>query len=72
MSERITPTRKKQKPAYPHYFSPRYQEILHHTVRSFPDYIARLPADRKNRIIFIQVAEGSTGDGQPCKGLPRA
>lgn len=65
MPERITPARKKQKPTYPYYFSPLYREILHHTVRSLADYIAGLPADLKSRIIFIQVAEGSTGDGQP-------
>ena len=70
MPERITPARKKQKPTYPYYFSPLYREILHHTVRSLADYIAGLPADLKSRIIFIQVAEGSTGDGQPYKGVP--
>ena len=70
MPERITPARVKQKPEYPYYFSPLYKEILHQTVRALADYIAALPADLKDRIIFIQVAEGSTGDGQPYKGVP--
>ena len=68
--ERITPARKRQKPTYPYYFDARYQEILHRTVRALGDYLAGLPADLKDRIIFIQVAEGSTGDGQPYKGVP--
>lgn len=70
MPERITPARKRQKPTYPYYFDPRYKNILHHTVRALADYIAALPADLKNRIVFLQVAEGSTGDGQPYKGVP--
>jgi hypothetical protein len=70
MPERITPARKRQKPTYPYYFSPLYKDILQHTVRALADYIAALPADLKNRIIFTQVAEGSTGDGQPYKGVP--
>jgi hypothetical protein len=70
MPERITPARKVQKPTYPYYFNPLFKDILHHTVTALADYIAALPPDLKNRIIFIQVAEGSTGDGQPYKGDP--
>lgn len=70
MPERITPARKKQKPTYPYYFDPRYKQILHHTVQALGDYIATLPPALKSRILFIQVAEGSTGDGQPYKGIP--
>jgi hypothetical protein len=68
--ERISPARVKQKPEYPYYFSPLYQRLLQTTVRALADYIAALPDDLKQRIIFIQVAEGSTGDGQPYKGVP--
>lgn len=70
MPERITPARKRQKPTYPYYFDPLYKEILHHTVKSLADYVASLPPRLKDRIIFIQVAEGATGDGQPYKGVP--
>lgn len=68
--ERITPARKLQKPTYPYYFDPRYKEILHHTVTALADYLAALPTELKERVIFIQVAEGATGDGQPYKGMP--
>ena len=70
MPERITPARKVQKPTYPYYFNPLFREILHNTVTALANYLAALPPDLKNRIIFIQVAEGSTGDGQPYKGVP--
>lgn len=70
MPERITPARKLQKPTYPYYFDPLYKEILHELVTALSNYIAALPEDLKSRIIFIQVAEGATGDGQPYKGVP--
>ena len=70
MPERITPARKLQKPTYPYYFDPLYKEILHELVTALSNYIAALPEDLKSRIIFIQVAEGATGDGQPYKGIP--
>lgn len=70
MPERITPARKLQKPTYPYYFDPLYKEILHELVTGLSNYIAALPEDLKSRIIFIQVAEGATGDGQPYKGIP--
>jgi hypothetical protein len=70
MPERITPARKVQKPTYPYYFDPLFQDILHATVTALSDYIAALPVELKERIIFLQVAEGATGDGQPYKGVP--
>ncbi|HRP05410.1 MAG TPA: hypothetical protein PLV87_10910, partial [Opitutaceae bacterium] len=70
MPERIPPARKLQKPTYPYYFDPLYKEILHELVTGLSNYIAALPEDLKSRIIFIQVAEGATGDGQPYKGIP--
>ncbi|MBP7141056.1 MAG: hypothetical protein KBA71_04060 [Opitutaceae bacterium] len=70
MPERITPARKLQKPTYPYYFDPLYKEILHELVTALSDYLAALPEDLKSRILFIQVAEGATGDGQPYKGVP--
>lgn len=68
--ERITPARKSQKPTYPYYFDPLYKEILHQTVTALANYLAALPTDLKERVIFLQVAEGATGDGQPYKGVP--
>jgi hypothetical protein len=70
MPERMTPARKLQKPTYPYYFDPMFQEILHDTVTALANYLAALPSDLKERIVFLQVAEGSTGDGQPYKGVP--
>jgi hypothetical protein len=68
--ERTNPFRQKVKPTFPYYFSPIYQANFHRTIKALGDYIAALPADLKERIVFMQVAEGSTGDGQPYKGTP--
>ncbi len=68
--ERITPFRTKQTPTFPYYFSPIYQERFHRAIRAMGAYIAGLPPHLKERIIFVQAAEGSTGDGQPYKGRP--
>ena len=68
--ERINPFRQRVKPTFPYYFNPIYIENFHRTIRALGDYCAALPAGLKERIVFIQVAEGSTGDGQPYKGLP--
>ena len=58
------------KSTYPYYFDERYQKHLRATVKAIADYVAKLPADLKERIIFVQVAEGATGDGAPYKGAP--
>ncbi len=39
-------------------------------IDAFGDYVSRLPSHLRERIIFLQSAEGSTGDGQPYKGNP--
>ena len=68
--ERISPFRTLVKPTFPYYFSPIYKEHFHRTIQALGDYIAKLPADLKERIVFVQVAEGSTGDDDPYKGTP--
>ena len=68
--ERIDPTRKLVQPGFPYYFSPIYKERFHGMIQALGDYVAGLPADLKSRLVFVQVAEGSTGDGQPYKGTP--
>ncbi len=68
--ERIDPFRKKVKPTFPYYFSPIYKENFHRAIRALGDYVASLPPELKSRLVFVQAAEGSTGDGQPYKGIP--
>ncbi len=65
---RTNPFRKQVKPLFPYYFSPVYQTNFHHIIQALGDYLASLPKDLKGRIVFVQSAEGSTGDGGPYKG----
>ena len=68
--QRISPGRKVQNLTFPYYFDPTFQKLLRATVKALADYIAALPDDLKQRIVFVQMAEGSTGDGGPYKGAP--
>ena len=60
----------KREPAFPYYLDPTYTELFMTLIEEFGDYLTALPADLRERIIFLQSAEGSTGDGQPYKGVP--
>jgi hypothetical protein len=39
-------------------------------IDAFGKYVNALPPELRERIVFVQCAEGSTGDGQPYKGKP--
>jgi hypothetical protein len=56
--------------AYPYYFHPEYKFRFGELIDAFGTYVKKLPPDQRNRILFVQSAEGSTGDGQPYKGTP--
>ncbi len=67
------PLGKKEKPlTFPYYLDPTYRKHYYRLIERFARYINGLPASLYNRIIFVQSAEGSTGDGQPYKGKPIA
>ena len=68
--ERTSPVRKRSSPIFPYYFHPIYREHFYGAIQALGDYVAALPPDLKERIVFVQSAEGSTGDGQPYKGKP--
>lgn len=55
---------------FPYYLDENYKYYFHRMIDSLGTYICSLPSELKNRIIFIQSAEGSTGDGKPYKGDP--
>ncbi len=54
-------------PFYPH---PEYQRRFMALIDAFGEYVRGLPQELRQRIMFVQSAEGSTGDGQPYKGRP--
>ena len=55
---------------YPYYFHPEYKNRFHGLIDAFGKYVTSLSPELRERIVFVQCAEGSTGDGQPYKGDP--
>jgi len=55
-------------PYYPYYLSPEYKTFYHHYLTEVAKHIRSYPKDRQERIAFIQVKTGCTGDETPYKG----
>ena len=55
---------------YPYYLHPEYKKRFLGRIDAFGKYVSALPPALRARIVFVQCAEGSTGDGQPYKGKP--
>jgi len=55
---------------HPYYFHPIYQQHFFKLIEAFGSYVSGLPKELRESILFVQSAEGSTGDGQPYKGNP--
>ena len=55
---------------FPYYFDPLYRERFFKLHERLGAYLRTLPEPLRERIVFIQSAEGSTGDGGPYKGDP--
>lgn len=55
---------------YPYYLHPEYKNRFMGLIDAFGKYVNALPPELRERIVFVQCAEGSTGDGQPYKGNP--
>ena len=55
---------------FPYYLAPVYKQCFFDLIDALGDYVNELPPELRQRIIFVQSAEGSTGDGQPYKGEP--
>jgi len=55
---------------HPFYLHPEYKERFFALIDAFAAYVSDLPPSLRTRIVFLQSAEGSTGDGQPYKGNP--
>lgn len=70
MEETINPLGKKRTWTFPYYLSEAYQIHFDNLISNFGVYLQSLPKEQLERILFIQAAEGSTGDGQPYKGNP--
>lgn len=55
---------------FPYYLDQDYKFYFHRMLKELGKYISNLPEHLRERILFVQSAEGSTGDGKPYKGKP--
>jgi hypothetical protein len=55
---------------YPYYLHPEYKKGFFSLITAFGSYVSALPPKLRQSIVFVQCAEGSTGDGEPYKGAP--
>jgi hypothetical protein len=55
---------------FPYYLDETYKFYFHRMLKELGYYILNLPEHLRKRILFVQSAEGSTGDGQPYRGHP--
>jgi hypothetical protein len=70
MTETISPQRKPRNWTFQYYLDEDYIHYFHRLIRTFGKYIRDLPPALQERILFVQSAEGSTGDGYCYKGDP--
>lgn len=54
---------------YPKYYSPQYKKFFYQFLKDVGNYLSTLSPSRRARIIAWHIAEGSTGDEQPYKGI---
>jgi len=57
-------------PYYPYYFDPNYIKYWFKQIRTTANWIGALPDSLRAGIVFVQTAEGTTGDEGPYKGVP--
>ena len=55
---------------HPYYVHPEYKQSFFALIDALGDYVNGLPRELREGVVFVQSAEGSTGDGQPYKGNP--
>lgn len=68
--ETVNPLGETTRRYFPYYFDEDYKFYFHRMIDSLGNYICNLPPHLKKRVLFIQSAEGSTGDGDAYKGTP--
>lgn len=70
MTPTISPRRKPRDWTFQYYFDEDYIRYYYRLIREFGKYIRELPPKLQERILYVQSAEGSTGDGFCYKGEP--
>lgn len=70
MTKTIDPLGKPRNVTFPYYLDDNYKRYFYRMLTEFGKYVRQLPKDFQSRILYVQSAEGSTGDGDPYKGDP--
>jgi hypothetical protein len=70
MTPTLDPLGKPRKGTFQYYLDDDYIRFYHRMLTAFCTYVRELPVGQRSRILFIQSAEGSTGDGWGYKGDP--
>jgi len=70
MEKTVNPFGKVRTWKFPYYLDKDYKKYFFRMIDELGEYVLGLPEDLQKRLIFIQSAEGSTGDGWPYKGKP--
>ena len=70
MTPTIDPLGKPRKGTFQYYLDEDYIKYFHRMHIELGKFLLSLPENLRKRVLYIQSAEGSTGDGQPYKGDP--
>jgi hypothetical protein len=70
MTPNIDPLGKPRDWTFQYYLDDDYVRYYHRLLTHFGHYVKSLPPELRERILYIQSAEGSTGDGWGYKGEP--
>ncbi|MEX2428815.1 MAG: hypothetical protein WD577_11265 [Bacteroidales bacterium] len=70
MEKTINPRGNVREWNFPYYLDEDYKKFFFRMIDHLGEYILDLPEDVRKRLVFVQSAEGSTGDGWPYKGKP--
>lgn len=55
---------------FPYYLDPDYKRYYYHLIAQFADFVRSQPAHLTDRLAFVQLMIGCTGDVGPYKGTP--
>jgi len=70
MTKTLNPLGEQRNQTFPYYLDDDYIRFYHRMLTEFGKYVKQLPKELQSRILYIQSAEGSTGDGEGYKGKP--
>lgn len=70
MTETVNPLGQSRKGKFQYYLDEDYIKYYHRMITELGKYLQKLPENLRKRVLYVQSAEGSTGDGDPYKGEP--